>query len=141
VGLHWPGSVGERLHLSWTGEADSEAVFCAAGEAYFELTGVRAVAGAEGIAPVLYRRRGTAPRMLGESVELSVELTAIGRRCASMQIAWRVAEDSGVVHWIWCWRTHAGASAPIPAAAKIGVFALDGARLGLPVTVRTGGRG
>ena len=126
MGLHWPEAVGERLRLTWTGEADPQEGFRAAALAYFELTGVRAVAAAEGQGPVLYRHRGEVPARLGDPVELSVEITAIGRRCACMQIAWRAAESSGVVRWVWCWRASTRGSAPIPAAARIGVVALDG---------------
>ncbi|HFE45361.1 MAG TPA: hypothetical protein ENJ18_07670 [Nannocystis exedens] len=126
MGLHWPEAVGERLRLTWTGEADPQEVLGAAARAYFELTGVRAVAAAEGIGPVLYRHRGEVPATLGDLVELSVEITAIRRRCACMQIAWRAAECSGLVRWIWCWRASTRGSAPIPAAARIGVVALDG---------------
>ena len=163
MALAWPPSVGARLSLLWDGVGGREEVLRAGSAAYFELTGVHAVADAEGIGPVLYRsyerarERGVeaaetaaelaagvaadlaelaaetaaeaAPELAaetaGDAALLTVTVIALGRRCAWMAL------DLGRLraHHIGCWRGADGRSAPIPAAARIGILALDGDRI------------
>jgi len=137
MAIRWPDAVGERLTLTWDGAGSALEILDAASAAYFELTGVNAVADAEAIVPVLYRSSRIADgasvgaaKITEETTEdtakITVEIVAIGRRCAWMVLSGTLGEH----HRIWCWRGPGGGSSPIPEAAKIGVHALDGARLG-----------
>ncbi|MCA9662003.1 MAG: hypothetical protein KC486_26930 [Myxococcales bacterium] len=128
-GIRWPATVGDRLDLTWEGEGSAATILDAAARAYFEVTGVLAVADAEGIGPALYRRRELAIDGLCGPAALTVELRALGRRSAWMTINWRSAAADGQVERVYCWRDREGRAAAIPGAATIGILALDGERL------------
>jgi hypothetical protein len=130
--IRWPATVGDRLHLTWDGDGAPATILDAAARAYFELTGVLAVADAEGSGPALYRRRELGLEGLRGSAALTVEVRALGRRCACMTITWRRADAAGQVERVYCWRDRQGRAAAIPEAARIGILALDGDRLAAP---------
>ncbi|MEZ4382048.1 MAG: hypothetical protein R3A79_11925 [Nannocystaceae bacterium] len=128
-GLRGSATVGERLRLTWQGEGAPAQILDAAARAYFELTGVLAVADAEGRGPALYRRWEPGVDALRGDAALTVEVRALGRRCAWMRLLWRSTSASGRVDRVYCWRDRGGRAVAIPEAATIGVLALDGLNL------------
>ncbi len=139
--MRWPEAVGAGLSLVWEGRGTAGGVVEAAAERYFELTGVLAAAKILGVGPQVYRRRSRGEATLAGRAEVRVEIVALRRRCAQMIVDWRLTDlgkrspradvprPTGGAELVWCWRDLSGRSAVIPEVARIGILALDGARI------------